>query len=114
MTHASPSGVYAHTANRLWETNADVLRSNCDDKEVDDIAEQLVYGLTGSQMKVIFGGGRGNFLNETVVDEEGHRGQRTDGKNLIHEWLERGRDGEQRHYIRNKVSLTMQIKSLFL
>lgn len=110
MTHASPSGVYAHTANRLWETNADVLRSNCDDKEVNDNAEQLVYGLTGSQLKVIFGGGRMNFLNETVVDEEGNPGHRTDGKHLINEWLAQGRDGEQRNYIRNKVSPTIQIQ----
>lgn len=78
--------------------------SNCDDAIVDDIAEQLVYGETGRQLKVIFAGGRQNFLNQTILDEDGNPGARTDGKNLIYEWLENGQDGEDRYYISNRVS----------
>lgn len=104
-THASPSATYAHAPDRFWEANVDVLNSNCDDKEIDDIAEQMVYGETGQQMQVIFAGGRRNFLNETVLDEDGKPGRRTDGKNLIQEWLQHGKDGEHRQYVHNKVSL---------
>lgn len=104
VTHASPAGVYAHTAHRDWENNEDVRLSACDESQIDDIAKQLVYGETGSQLKVIFGGGRKNFHNSTTFDEEGNPGSRSDGRNLIQEWLHRGKEGAQRHYARNKVS----------
>lgn len=42
VTHASPAGTYAHTANRDWENNAKVEESGQDSNECDDIAEQLV------------------------------------------------------------------------
>lgn len=63
--------MYAHTAERVWECNSNV-KHDCDDDEVDDIAEQLVSGPVGKHLKVIFGGGRYNFLNETEQDEEGN------------------------------------------
>lgn len=103
-THASPSAGYAHAANREWEANVDVLKSKCDDAEVDDIAEQLVYGETGQRLQVIFAGGRRELLNETVLDEDGRPGRRTDGKNLIQEWLQHGGADENRQYVHNKVS----------
>lgn len=101
VTHASPAGIYAHTADRDWESNADIGADNCDEKKIDDIAKQLVYGETGSRLKVIFGGGRENFIDKSTVDENGKPGKRTDGRNLIEEWL---KNGQQRHYVRNKVS----------
>lgn len=42
-------------------------------------------------MNVIFGGGKYNFLPKDVKDEEGHKGKRSDGVNLIEKWL----DGKQ-------------------
>lgn len=96
-------GVYAHTSERDWENNNDVLNSGCDDRLVDDIAEQLIHGPTGSQLKVIFGGGRQNFLNATETDDQGNNGHRTDGKNLINEWLAKGKPGNMRSYVWNKV-----------
>lgn len=78
--------------------------SNCDDNLIDDIAEQLVYGPTGSQLKVIFGGGRQKFIDQTEKDEQGFPGERTDRKNLIREWLANGKSGENRSYVWNKVS----------
>lgn len=105
VTHASPSGVYAHTAHRDWESNADIKQvSNCNDIQINDIAKQLVYGETGSKLKVIFGGGRSNFIDKSQVDEDGNPGRRSDRRNLIKEWLGNGRKGENRHYIRNKVT----------
>jgi alkaline phosphatase len=86
VTHASPVGLYGKIANRDWENDAEVLKDGCDSSKVDDIAEQLVHGDTGLRLKVVFGGGRRNFLNSTVRDEEGEKGKRLDGKNLIDEW----------------------------
>lgn len=86
VTHASPGGVYAHTANRMWENNEDVRKSNCNDQVVSDIAKQLIRGEVGKKLNVIFGGGRANFLPKTVNDNEGIPGARTDNINLIEEW----------------------------
>lgn len=110
VTHASPAGLYAHSAERDWECNADVLKSNCDDTVVDDIAKQLVHGDIGRQLKVIFGGGRGKFYDQKTNNPQGHKGQRTDGKDLIQEWLAYGESMDQRRaYVWNKVSIQYQI-----
>lgn len=82
ITHASPSGIYAHIANRDWEDDVEVLESKCDPNETDDIAEQLVHGEVGPKLKVVFGCGRREFLDRKQFPE----GKRNDGKNLIEEW----------------------------
>ncbi|XP_031628392.1 membrane-bound alkaline phosphatase-like [Contarinia nasturtii] len=105
VTHASPAGVYAHTAERDWENDAEVLNAYCNDQLVDDIAEQLVHGEVGKHLKVIFGGGRRNFVDKSQKDEEGNPGSRTDGKNLISEWLNNQHKNEQRKYVWNKHGL---------
>uniref|UniRef100_A0A182JP07 alkaline phosphatase n=1 Tax=Anopheles christyi TaxID=43041 RepID=A0A182JP07_9DIPT len=86
VTHASPAGAYAHTSNRDWECDADIARSGADPTQCPDIATQLIYGDTGKQFRVILGGGRRKFLPRTMKDEEGFRGQRMDGANLISQW----------------------------
>lgn len=95
------AGLYAHSAERDWESNRDVLESQCDDGAVDDIAEQLVRGEVGRKLKVVFGGGRGEFRDQTAADEEGLPGRRTDKADLIQEWL-RAESGN-RTFIWNKV-----------
>lgn len=82
VTHASPAGTFAHIAARDWENDNEVSLSGCDANLVDDIAEQLIYGDEGRGFKVILGGGRSNFRNQSVVDEEGKNGYRKDGKDL--------------------------------
>lgn len=77
-THASPAGAYAHTANRDWECNVDLLKSKCNDQIVDDIAEQFLHGPIGSKIKVIFGGGRKKCTGQHQEDDQGFDGQRTD------------------------------------
>lgn len=117
VTHASPAGLYAHSAERDWECNADVLKSNCDDTVVDDIAEQLVHSDIGRQLKVIFGGGRGKFYDRSTHNLQGHKGQRTDGRDLIQEWLNNGKTMDHRRtYVWNKVSILNGIgrKPLFI
>ncbi|XP_068145255.1 membrane-bound alkaline phosphatase [Drosophila tropicalis] len=87
VTHASPAGAFAHTSDRYWENDAEVAAANCNPEETIDIARQLVDWPTGKGLKVILGGGKRNFLNTTVNDEVGHHGHRTDGRNLIQDWL---------------------------
>ncbi|KAG5683696.1 hypothetical protein PVAND_012962 [Polypedilum vanderplanki] len=101
ITHATPSGVYANIANRNWEGNAEVIRSGCDHLMVDDIAEQLVHGNIGSKLKVALGGGSKYFINTTMI-ENGSNGARTDGKNLINEWLTAKTN---RQFVRNREEL---------
>lgn len=87
VTHASPGGVYAHTAQRGWENDAEIEKAGCSSVDNTDIARQLVEWDVGRKLKVIMGGGRRNFLNSTLRDEEGIPGQRIDGRNLIQDWL---------------------------
>ncbi|XP_063852528.1 alkaline phosphatase, tissue-nonspecific isozyme-like [Scylla paramamosain] len=88
VTHASPAGTYAHTAERHWENDDDINDEDGDSDDCDDIAEQLVLGNTGSKIKVILGGGRKKFTPKGVDDpEEGDGGRRDDGKDLIQTWI---------------------------
>lgn len=96
-----PAGLYANTAERNWETNADVIASSCDDRQIDDIAEQLVRSETGSKLKVILGGGSRNFINNNET-EHGGRGMRSDGRNLINEWILKK---SSRRFIRTRAEL---------
>ncbi|XP_034243154.1 alkaline phosphatase-like [Thrips palmi] len=86
VTHASPSGTYAHAATRDWESDKDVRKDNVDPDECPDIARQLVTGDTGRNINVILGGGRREFRSSKVRDEEGEKGHRKDGRDLIAEW----------------------------
>ncbi|KAG6453210.1 hypothetical protein O3G_MSEX008023 [Manduca sexta] len=86
ITHASPAGVYGKTANRNWETDADVVNAGHDTERCPDLAHQMIHKHPGNKFKVIFGGGRRAFLPNTTRDEEGTRGRRTDDRNLIEEW----------------------------
>lgn len=84
-THASPAGVYAHTAERDWESDRAVVQDKCDSNIVDDIAEQLVYNDVSKGLKVMMGGGSMNFIDGRY-QMHGQTGNRTDGKNLVEEW----------------------------
>ncbi|XP_072945125.1 membrane-bound alkaline phosphatase-like [Epargyreus clarus] len=86
ITHASPAGAFAKVANRHWESDSDVRGDSQDPNVCPDIAYQMINSYPGNEFKVLFGGGRREFLPTDVVDEEGTRGRRTDGRNLINEW----------------------------
>lgn len=101
ITHATPAGLYANTAERNWETNVEVIASSCDDRQIDDIAEQLVTGEIGSKFKVILGGGSRNFINNNET-EHGSKGMRSDGRNLINEWMSKK---SSRRFIRTRAEL---------
>ena len=122
ITHATPAGAYAKSANRDWESDARMPTAepgfNC-----TDIAQQLVEypsrirslvrrrALTGAEVngsprqwdlnyidgpEVILGGGLSKFLplGETrLASGKAGRGERRDGRNLIAEWLAQNPNG---------------------
>lgn len=52
VTHASPSGLYAHTSNRMWEDDNLVIQFGCNPIQNPDIATQLMKGDVGSKFNV--------------------------------------------------------------
>ncbi|XP_036670601.3 alkaline phosphatase [Drosophila suzukii] len=88
VTHASPAGVYAHVAEREWEHDGEINSSNCSPDINTDVARQLVEWPVGQELRVILGGGRSNFRDQSQPDETGVAGLRTDGRDLVKEWQE--------------------------
>ncbi|XP_050698535.1 uncharacterized protein LOC126986426 isoform X2 [Eriocheir sinensis] len=107
VTHATPAGVYAHVADREWEDDDEVRRDGEDPDTCDDIAEQLVLGQPGKNLKVVMGGGRRNLLPKTVRDVvENKKGYRNDGKNLIEMWQQqKAAAGAKAAYVWNRNDL---------
>lgn len=105
ITHASPTGAYAHTAHRDWESDADIPEAIYRNAtHCQDIASQLVLGETGRNLNVIFGGGRSKFLPINMTDADGVTGERTDGVNLIDLWLDAHKSSAS-DYVRNRNEL---------
>lgn len=86
LTHASPSGAYAKTANRMWECDTDVESYGVDSSTCIDMATQLVTQVPGKNFDIMFGGGMGKFLPSSIVDLHGNAGERSDGTNLLARW----------------------------
>ncbi|XP_061072507.1 alkaline phosphatase, tissue-nonspecific isozyme [Conger conger] len=102
VQHATPASSYAHSASRKWYTDADMptaaKRDGC-----TDIASQL---LNNTDINVIIGGGRKYMTPKNTFDPEYPTdatagGQRTDGRNLISEWLKM-KEGKVAHYVWNR------------
>lgn len=102
ITHASPAAAYAHSANRNFECDADVLSAKADAAQCRDIASQMVLDAPGKDVNVILGGGRVKFLPRKEGDDDGEYGERLDGRNLISEWREQHR---HRVYVHDKRGL---------
>lgn len=53
VTHASPAGVFAHTANRNWESDVDLAQAAnlTDVTQCEDIAKQLITRSPGIDIK---------------------------------------------------------------
>ena len=101
VTHASPAGVYASISYRHWEDDYNVRRDGCDPDILDDITEQLVYGEVGKKLKVVFGCGSRQFINDTQTIHN-TKGYRNDGKNLLEDWKQMS---PARTYVDDKKSL---------
>ncbi|KAG8259043.1 hypothetical protein J6590_019520 [Homalodisca vitripennis] len=106
VTDASPSGTYAHTAYRLWQTDQDIRDDAPSATGVKDIASQLMEDEPGKNFKVIMGGGRQVFLPKQADDGYGRKGTRGDRKDLIQAWKNHKRSINARaSYITNKQQL---------
>lgn len=78
ITHATPASGYAKTVDRNFEAS---VPEGCTEQQ--DIASQLVDALEAGWIDVALGGGRRNFIGEDIVDDEGKKGRRVAGENLI-------------------------------
>ncbi len=88
ITHATPGATYAHAADRNWEDDSE-LPDEAAAAGCRDIARQLVEFEVGDGIEVALGGGRGHFLPTGEPDPEypDQAGFRTDGRNLVAQWL---------------------------
>lgn len=102
VTHASPAGTYAHTSNRKYECDGDIVRMGHDPIVCEDIASQLIKTNPGKNINVILGGGRTKFMPKSMKDDEGNEGEREDEQNLIDEWL---KDKQNAKYVVDKEGL---------
>ncbi|RWS23462.1 alkaline phosphatase-like protein, partial [Leptotrombidium deliense] len=84
VTHATPAGSYAHTAQRDWRSSAP--------EPCLDVAQQLIHGNTGKNLSVIFGGGRERFYCKNCAE----RGNRRDNRDLVQEWLNNKKNEKKR------------------
>lgn len=80
ITHATPAAVYAKTANRNWE---DSVPEDCTAQT--DIASQLLAAIQAGSIDFAMGGGRRHFVADGAATDEGGKGRRKDGRNLIEE-----------------------------
>ncbi|XP_073961775.1 membrane-bound alkaline phosphatase-like [Choristoneura fumiferana] len=111
ITHASPAGAYANSADRGWESDADLRAAAVDPAACPDIADQLVNSHPGNQFQVILGGGRRAFRPTTVLDEEYSPGRRLDGRDLIEEWRgQRAAAGVAHAYVWNRTELLRAVE----
>ena len=73
ITHATPAATYAHVNQRNNENDIALQALPTDGTYNDRL---------GRGVDILMGGGRRFFVPNTVVDEEGVRGARTDGRDL--------------------------------
>uniref|UniRef100_A0A182PML8 alkaline phosphatase n=1 Tax=Anopheles epiroticus TaxID=199890 RepID=A0A182PML8_9DIPT len=105
ITHATPAVAYAVSGARYWEDDTE-LPPGC-----VDIASQLVHGDIGTNLTVALGGGSRHFYPTGSFDRNGEPGRRTDGRNLVDEWINNAAARELRaHFVHDRAGL-MAIQS---
>ena len=99
ITHATPAALFARVPERRWESDTGLPPSAAKAGCVD-IARQLIEYDIGGGIDVVMGGGRRAFMPSDKPDPEypSRHGQRSDGRDLIAEWIERHPEG---HYLWN-------------
>lgn len=106
VTHATPAAAYAHSSNRLYESDNEIHMLDADPDVCVDIARQMMEYETGKNLNVILGGGRTKFLPNTTTDGYGNAGSRHDGRNLINEWKQQKKDiGANLSYVTDRSGL---------
>lgn len=98
ITHATPAATYAHIMDRNFEDDRDAANL-ANPGSCKDIASQLIdfperfrkqFPLVDG-LEVVMGGGRRSFLPriDNIDPEDGLRGERLDGRNLVQDWQAR-------------------------
>ncbi|XP_053608237.1 alkaline phosphatase-like isoform X2 [Plodia interpunctella] len=80
VTHATPSPLYAHSADRLWECE-DHMPANA--RVCKDHARQLFEDWPGKDLNVIMGGGRQSLVSNIQGTPDAWVCASKDGRNLI-------------------------------
>ena len=90
VTHATPGATFAHVADRGWESDTAMAKTQ-GTVACTDIALQIVGSPYGTGPDVLMGGGRENLLPSTRQDPEypDRHGARSDGRDLAAEWQQR-------------------------
>jgi alkaline phosphatase len=89
LTHATPAATYARTTERDWENDTQVSAAgkaaSCTDIAAQFIAWQRA---NGDGFELALGGGRSNFIPNTLADPEyaDQKGARGDGRDITAEW----------------------------
>ena len=78
ITHATPASAYAKSVDRNYEAS---VPEGCTTQT--DIATQLIDAMEAGVIDVAMGGGRRNFHGSDIEGEEGGKGRRAEGENLI-------------------------------
>lgn len=81
-------------------------KSGCKPEETIDIARQLIEGGVGQKLKVILGGGRREFRDLSMRDEQNFPGYRGDHRDLIAEWTDIHKKLGKSQYVWNKKGLS--------
>ena len=81
ITHATPAACYSHVADRNFETQIAVQALPSD----ADYNTRL-----GDGIDLLMGGGRSQFIDSSIIDEEGGSGSRSDGRDLRQEFQDAG------------------------
>jgi alkaline phosphatase len=93
ITHATPASAYAKSVDRNYEA---AVPEGCTTQT--DIATQLIDAMEAGVIDVAMGGGRRNFHGTDIEGDEGGKGRRAEGENLI----ARATDELGAHYAWNK------------
>ena len=115
LTHATPAATYAHTPERKWENDSklteEAVLNGC-----KDIASQFLSFSYGDGIDVAMGGGRREFIPKSLVDVEGKKGRRADGRDLRMEWREANKHGAYIETLQafNEINTTQTSKLLGL
>ncbi|EFX85107.1 salivary alkaline phosphatase [Daphnia pulex] len=104
VTHATPAGLYAHSANRDWECDSQVPPANR--HECKDIARQLIEDEPGRNINIILGGGRQVFEAANDNGTAKWPCKRGDNLDLIEAWKADKKKREKSHlFLENRDGL---------
>ncbi|XP_013192280.1 alkaline phosphatase [Amyelois transitella] len=105
VTHATPSPLYAHSADRLWECEDHMPVSA---KQCKDHARQLFEEWPGRDLNVIMGGGKQSLVSNIVANPDPWTCTTKDGRDMIETFR---KDKESRGLNYSVVSNTGELKN---